>query len=66
MKLCKKQGKSALQKLGQFEPPLKFNLFGDDIFQLFFVAYVVQKYQNESVPIFCCSKSTKTALNSLI
>ena len=27
MKLCKKQGKSALQKMGQFEPPPKIFLF---------------------------------------
>ena len=66
MKLCKKQGKSALQKMGQFEPPPKIFLFLKMKFINFFLIPMDQKYQNESVPIFCYAKSTKTAWNSLI
>ena len=60
-KLCKKEGKSALQKMGQFEPPLKIFLFLKMKFINFFLIPMDQKYQNESAPIFCYAKSTKTA-----
>ena len=61
MKLCKKQGKSALQKMGQFEPPPKIFLFLKMKFINFFLIPMDQKYQNESAPIICYAKSTKTA-----
>ena len=46
--------------MSHFEPPLKFNLFFGLRFFNFFVAYMVQKYQNESAPIFYYGKSPKT------
>ena len=61
IKLCKKQEKSALQKMGQFEPPPKIFLFLKMKFINFFLIPLGQKYQNESAPIFCYAKSTKTA-----
>ena len=61
MKLWKKQGKSAIQKIGQFEPPLKIFLFLKMKFIHFFLIPMDQKYQNESAPIICYAKSTKTA-----
>ena len=61
MKLWKKQGKSAIQKMGQFEPPLKIFLFLKMKFIPFFLIPIDQKYQNESAPIICYAKYTKTA-----
>ena len=61
MKLWKKQGKSAIQKIGQFEPPLKIFLFLKMKFTHFFLIPMDQKYQNESAPIICYANSTKTA-----
>ena len=61
MKLWKKQGKSTIQKMGQSEPPLKIFLFLKMKFCYFFLIPMDQKYQNESAPIFCYAKSTKTA-----
>ena len=52
-------------KMGQFEPPQKFFLFLKMKFIHFFLIPIGQKYQNESAPIFCYAKSTKTAQNSL-
>ena len=60
MKLCKKQGKSALQKMGQFEQPPKISLFLKMKIIIFFFIPMYQKYQNESVPIFYYWKSPKT------
>ena len=55
---------SVLKKSGNFqqhfEPPLKFNLFWAMSFFNLFHAYMVQKYQNESAPIFYYGKSPKT------
>ena len=48
-------------KTGQFEPPQKFFLFLKMKFIHFFLIPIGQKYQNESAPIFCYAKSTKTA-----
>ena len=48
-------------KMGQFEPPLKIFLFLKMKFINFFLIPLGQKYQNESAPIFCYAKSTKTA-----
>ena len=62
MKLWKKQGKSAIQKIGQFEPPLKIFLFLKMKFIHFFLIPMDQKYQNESAPIICYAKSTKNCL----
>ena len=62
MKLWKKQGKSAIQKIGQFEPPLKIFLFLKMKFIHFFLIPMDQKYQNESAPIFYYAKSRKYCL----
>ena len=48
-------------KMGTFEPPLKIFLFLKMKFINFFLIPMDQKYQNESAPIFCYAKSTKTA-----
>ena len=48
-------------KMGKFEPPLKIYLFLKVSFVNFFLISMDQKYQNESSPIFCYAKSTKTA-----
>ena len=53
MKLCKKQGKSALQKIGQFEPSQKIFIFLKIKFINFFIIPMDQKYQIKSVSIFC-------------
>ena len=52
-------------KMGPFEPPQKFFLFLKMKFIHFFLIPIGQKYQNESAPIICYAKSTKTAWNSL-
>ena len=58
MKLWKKEGKSALQKMGQFEPPQKIFLFLKMKFINFFLISMDQKYQNEK---FAMQKVQKTA-----
>ena len=65
MKLWKKQGQSAIQKIGQFAPPLKIFLFLKMKFIHFFLIPIDQKYQNESAPIICYAKCPKTAWNFL-
>ena len=36
-KLCKKEGKSPLQKMGKYEPPRKSSFFKDGIVKFFFI-----------------------------
>ena len=48
-------------KLGRFEPPLKIFLLLKMKFIHFFLIPMDYEYQNESAPIICYAKSTKTA-----
>ena len=49
------------QKICQFEPTLKFNLFGEWDFSTFFFNQMTQKYQNEKSPILNGQKKSKTS-----
>ena len=61
MDVMDKPQKIRNQKICQFEPTLKSNLFGDWDFSTFFFNQMTQKYQNEKSPILNGQKKSKTS-----
>ena len=58
-KLCKKQGKSAQQKMGQFEPPPKIFLFLMMQFINFFLFLWIKSTEMKVRPYFALQKEQK-------